>query len=544
MLSSRVPPVPMALAALLCTLSVDAAAQSFSGSNVGEIPDNNPVGRTVTFSVSGVQNPLRSVRLSMDLQHIYAGDVSATLVSPVGRARLLVIGRTGVQRGTTFGSGRDLQGTYRFGDDFSANWWTSVTGGAGVGVPIPPGDYRSVTGGNVRSFHGGCPTRFDAVFGGLSAAEANGQWSLIVADGGSGDIGSISAASLEIVQAEASIFRSGFEAGESGGPGGNPVPPGPPVCQRTRADFDGNGLSDFALIRGEAATYRWIVRPNLGPLGVGSDYSFVFGATNDSVLELDYDGDGISDPAIWTPGAPGTFKVMRSGRPGGPPIEVTLGVNGDDPVQSGDFDGDGRDDLAVLSGPAPGTTGAHILRILPAAGGPERSFSVGTAPQGGLFVVGGYDFNGDGLGDAIVQRADPITPANGLMELYTGQNGSLLTSFGLGLASDFLIPGNRLGSLVADITVRRTVSGTHRYFTRDVAGASTGSEFIFGVTNDSSLVGDFDGDGIDDYAVWRGSSTPDASVFIVQESTTPAAAPRQVPMGVSGDYPIGSSRVR
>ncbi len=537
-LSSR----PAAAALALGFIAEVAAAQTFIGSNLGAIPDNDGTARSVSFLVSGVERPLRSVQLSMTLQHTWAGDVSATLVSPLGRARLMIFGRTGVQRGATFGTGRDLDGTYRFGDAFAANWWSSALQGSTL---MPSGDFRSVTGGNRQSLQGGCSTHMDAVFGGLSPAEANGQWTLLLTDSVTSDTGSISAASLEIEQAPLALFRSGFEAGEPGsGPGGNPVPPGLPACQRTYADFDGNGLSDFALVRAEGSNVRWSVIPNLGSDGVGSETSFVFGGTSDFFFELDYDGDGLSDPAIWTAGAPGRFLVRRSGHPGGPPVEVPLGITGDDPIQPGDYDGDGRDDLALVSRPLAGVDGPHLLRVLPARGGGERSLNVGSGQSGSYFVVAGYDYNGDGLADALTQRPDPGAPTIGQFQLFSGMDGTLLTTFNFGLTSDFLLPGNRLGSRVTDITVRRTVDGTRRHFTRDIAGGSDGPEVIFGVANDSSVIGDFDGDGIDDHAVWRPSATPGASAFVILRSTDTVSPPREVPMGASADYPVGNARVR
>ena len=59
---------------------------------------------------------------------------------------------------------------------------------------------------------------------------------------------------------------------------------------------------------------------------------------------------------------------------------------------------------------------------------------------------------------------------------------------------------------------------------------------------DYALSGDYDGDGIDDYAVWRPSATAGQSKFIVRPSTAPATT-REVFLGASGDYPVGNNRV-
>jgi len=94
-----------------------AVPVSFPGTNTGAIPDGDPVtGRTVSFAVSGVTSPVASVVLSVSLTHTWAGDLTATLISPGGAARLVVFGRPGVTRGSTFGDSSDLGGTYVFSD--------------------------------------------------------------------------------------------------------------------------------------------------------------------------------------------------------------------------------------------------------------------------------------------------------------------------------------------------------------------------------------------------------------------------------------------
>lgn len=55
----------------------NAAPVSFNGTNTGDIPDNAPSGRTVSFSVGGLSNPITTVELSSNLTHPYAGDLTA-----------------------------------------------------------------------------------------------------------------------------------------------------------------------------------------------------------------------------------------------------------------------------------------------------------------------------------------------------------------------------------------------------------------------------------------------------------------------------------
>lgn len=71
-------------------LSTIVAAATFPGTNVGAIPDNNPAGRDVAFSVSGVTGPIMTVSLSMTMTHSWVGDLRAVLISPAGVARTVV----------------------------------------------------------------------------------------------------------------------------------------------------------------------------------------------------------------------------------------------------------------------------------------------------------------------------------------------------------------------------------------------------------------------------------------------------------------------
>src|SRR5262245_53934032 len=75
-------------------------------------------------------------------------------------------------------------------------------------------------------------------------------------------------------------------------------------------------------------------------------------ATRHQTRLPDLDGDGAGDPTMWRPPSgdqtTGVFYALtsRSGYTTGSRLEVALGVAGDVPVV-GDYDGDGISDLAV-----------------------------------------------------------------------------------------------------------------------------------------------------------------------------------------------------
>lgn len=72
-------------------------------------------------------------------------------------------------------------------------------------------------------------------------------------------------------------------------------------------------------------------------------------------------------------------------------------------------------------------------------------------------------------------------------------------------------------------------------------GTSTGQpSAAFGASaTDYVLSGDYDGDGLDDYAVWRPSATAGESKFMVRGSVSTVA---DMPWGQNGDYPIANVR--
>ena len=74
----------------------------------------------------------------------------------------------------------------------------------------------------------------------------------------------------------------------------------------------------------------------------------------------------------------------------------------------------------------------------------------------------------------------------------------------------------------------------------------TPGEVQFGADGDYPIGGDYDGDGVTEYAVWRPSPTPGQSKFIVQLSFNPNIE-WTVVGGIGtqpADYPVAGSRVK
>jgi subtilisin-like proprotein convertase family protein len=518
---------------------------SFPGTGTGAIPDNNATGITVSFAVSGITSPLKSATLQLDLTHTWVGDLSGILLSPGGTARLVVFGRVGSTRTSNAGDSTNLGGTYLFSDLGGPDLWSAAAALPDAGV-VSSGTFRSTTpGAPLLASAGGCPTSLNGVFGGLSPTDANGTWTLVVTDGFAGDLGTIGTSVLTLDTVGDAVFANGFESGVvASAPLGSIALPH--CVNKVQSDFNGDGLTDYVLVRANGSSFEWHVRLNTGGGNAGVETVFALGnSPNDFVDTTDVDGDRIADPTVWTSGPAGTarFQVRLSSTRLSVLRTVVFGQTGDDPTQSGDYDGDGLDDLGVFRAPPFGDpAGPLAVLVRRSSDGGLTTISTGTGNDGDQFPISGFDYSGDGLADVVIQETDTVTPANGRFRVFNGQTGAPTGTFVFGLNSDLMIPGNHTGTAQADFTVNRTVAGNRIWETRDSATALVQPAVTFGVTNDSRMGGDYDGDGLSDYANWRGSSTPGASQFLIRPSTNTALTWTLV-AGQLNDFPIAASRV-
>lgn len=384
---------------------------------------------------------------------------------------------------------------------------------------------------------GGCSTYLSGAFGALTPDQANGDWKLTVIDAVGLDAGTLNAATLRIEQdpvQPANRLRGFVSPGE---------------CTRGRDDFTGTGRTSFAVVRDEGGELRWLI---LGFDGTGTGQpllDFLLGtAATDFVVPGDYDGDGITDAAVWTPdpsNPPGRrIVVRRSSRPGDDPLVLPLGVDGDDPTLMADYDGDGVTDPAILRLPAFEPAPGELIRLLSTDGGAvESGFTILTATSLTAFPLPGDDHTGDRIADLPIQTD---RSGNGHFTLFDGSDrsyGIIVGDYDFGLPNDLLVPGNRVGNSWGDTTVVRNVSGNLEWFTRDsqteAGSATTGSGDVFGLATDYLLNGDWDGDGFSDLAVFRpdGANTR----FLIERSG--GAGLLEYFYGEPGDYPVSNGQV-
>ncbi|MBS1792631.1 MAG: VCBS repeat-containing protein [Acidobacteria bacterium] len=300
-------------------------------------------------------------------------------------------------------------------------------------------------------------------------------------------------------------------------------------------DFDGNGKTDFAVVRntggGPSGQETWFINLN----GTSTTYASAWGIASDFFVPADFDGDQKTDIAVWRP--------IASGQPSGNAFFYILqsqtntlrtedfGQNGDNPKVVGDYNGDGKADVAVYRpGANSGDPSTWFYRTT--AGGAVTYVPWG---QNGDFPAPG-DYDGDGKNDFVVQRNN----GGGQARFWMNQTTAGFNSIVFGTPTDNIVPGDYDGDGKTDLAVVRGSAGAFNWYVRPSStGAISGTPYaVFGASaTDFFAQGDYDGDGKTDVAIWRPSASAGASAFWALGSTAGTFA---VPFGQNGDYPVAN----
>ena len=244
-------------------------------------------------------------------------------------------------------------------------------------------------------------------------------------------------------------------------------------------DMNGDGYPDLAvLVTPDSNAVSVQVLPG-GPGGVAGAPMFIlqpamraagtrFGAAIAGVGDLD--GDGYADLAVGQPGTTTSIDLVwifygcpLGATPRALSITAPAGMGGHFGAALaplGDFSNDGVPDFAVA---APDSAGGRVFVFLGGAAIPMLA-STFDSPAGagaafGMALGGGFDFDGDGLGDLAVGASSAVT--NGRVYIYRGAiglHGVLpdeallppidLTYFGIAVAPGGDIDGDGLDDLL------------------------------------------------------------------------------------------------
>jgi hypothetical protein len=311
------------------------------------------------------------------------------------------------------------------------------------------------------------------------------------------------------------------------------VTQGPTVNTQHVSDYNGDGKTDYAVVRnvggGVGGQVRWFINLN----GTSTMAVADWGVSTDFFTPEDFDGDNKTDVSIWRPGITDSlFYIFQSGT--NTVRIVQFGLPDDDPSVVGDYDGDGKADLAVYRS---GTLASpqSVWYFLGSNNNPSSNITYVQWGQNGDFPTVG-DFDGDGKNDFVIQRND-----GGGARFWMFQTTAGIETLRYGSSSDNIVPGDYDGDGKTDLAVARSVGGQWNWFYRpsSTGAISAAPAAVWGSTaNDFLIPGDYDGDGKSDFAVWRATTNP-AQFWVLGTTSGPSV----VSFGLPGDYPPANTPV-
>jgi hypothetical protein len=276
-------------------------------------------------------------------------------------------------------------------------------------------------------------------------------------------------------------------AGNVGAVGGVPLVL---TITTTEGDYNADGYADRAVYLQNGPTPgigQWALAHTGPGLQVAS-----FGASSDTPLRGDFDGDGADDLAVFRASTAewfilnlprGTFRAVQFG-PAGASLPVPA-----------DYDGDGRTDLAVyVPATVPGTTSTWFVQG-------SRDGVTRATPFGG----GGYqpvpgDYDNDGRSDIAVYL--PASAASFAQWFVLGSRGGF-AQVPFGGAGSQPVPADYDGDGASDIAVYQPASATS-FAQWSVLGSRGGfQQTTFGGAGHVPVPQDYDNDGRADIAVYE-----------------------------------------
>ncbi|MEP6945641.1 MAG: CHRD domain-containing protein [Acidobacteriota bacterium] len=340
-------------------------------------------------------------------------------------------------------------------------------------------------------------------------------------------------AHLGYVNVHSTIFSGGEIRGQLG--------------NRRPVDFDGDGRTDFSILRFPSAT-----PPTPAPItyyNMNSTTGFQSVQWGDANYDYpapgDYDGDFKDDFCLYRNSPTGFqayFLILRSSD--FVFQQIAWGAVGDTPVAR-DYDGDGRTDAATYRQAAV-AGGQSYFYILQSSGSqlyvPWGTTGVDSTQDRDIPVPADYD--GDGKCDVAVYRSGALSPANTFIIRRSSDGVATFQQWG-NFASDYILPGDYDGDGKADFAAARTGALASSPLVWYILQSSNGQVRYqtFGVSDDLPVQGDYDGDGRTDPAVYRrGATTSSQSFTYVLQSLSGSVL--YMPWGVRADFPVNTFDAR
>lgn len=273
------------------------------------------------------------------------------------------------------------------------------------------------------------------------------------------------------------------------------------------ADYNGDGATDFAVVRTRTTPWRWYIDTNRnGTSDLSPNLSS--SASAGYRLPADYDGDGAADlVTVRSDGSNWRWRIDTN-RDGSPDHDLefgfydTVGTRSDRLVPA-DYNGDGATDLAVARKTANGQWEWIVDTNLNGQTNLRRAF--GLADIDGdrsdtSDVLEPRDYNGDGAADFAVRRRNGN---NWEWFVDTNRDGQTDLQQLYGLISDYAFPADYNGDGRADFAVTRRDGYHWRWLVDTNRDGVTNVDQNYGLVIDHPVPADYNGDGLVDFAVVR-----------------------------------------
>jgi hypothetical protein len=270
-----------------------------------------------------------------------------------------------------------------------------------------------------------------------------------------------------------------------------------PNMFRKVSDFDGDLKADFAVTRNENGLKVWYVWQSTNGFKV-----FQWGIGTDQNAAGDFNGDGITDFAIFRSPSSSpafyTFHIIDSQTNIYTIKSFSSGLGGA-PVHQ-DFNGDGRVDACANTGIGEVGLGTPLECFY---SGLNTGFATSIPPRNISIRIG--DMDGDGRAD----KAHYST--NGNIVTITNLVTSVSREYQFGLSDDLYQMADFDGDGIGDLTVFRGSTGTWWWIQ-----SSDNSIYAvqWGKSGDTPVPADYDGDGKTDLAIWR-PGTPQSQFWVL-----------------------------